>query len=121
MFKMFRVVVVVLSATTILADQGVYEIPVGPFKGLYVELEQPLLFQRVGGPDPEGDFFYLYHEDSVWKLGTGKNPTNKTENYKAPKGDGDPLGRTNITSWESKKTNKPEDLCSCAECGRSGN
>ena len=102
MFQMLWAVV--LFATAILADKGVYEVTGGGgFRGLYVELE-PLLFQKLGGPDGDGDFFYLYHEISLWKLGIGRNTTEKFEHYKASGRDGDPLGWTTITNWTSEQT-----------------
>ena len=42
--------VVVLTATNILADKGVYEVTGGGFRILYVELEQLLFYQKLGGP-----------------------------------------------------------------------
>ena len=51
--------VVVLCATTALADTGVYEVTGGSYKGLYMELDQPQFFQKLGGPDCEGFFDYL--------------------------------------------------------------
>ena len=97
------VVLLLLGVTTGWADNGVFEVNGGPFRGLYVELEQPLLFQKLGGPVRDGDFHYLYHESSVWKLGIGKNENEKFEHYKASGRDGDPLGWTVTLGWAATK------------------
>ena len=42
--------------------------------GFYVETEEQLIFQKLGGSDRNGNFFYIYHGNiSEWIMGRGKS------------------------------------------------
>ena len=79
---------IILLATTVLAQKKVYEVTNTPesFGGLYVETDKPYKFQKLGGPDADGYHFFLYKKrdsTSQWFIGDGKKGDTITNTYYA--------------------------------------
>ena len=107
---MLSLVVTILGGT-VWAEYKVFEI-IGTkesFAGFYVETENALKFQRLGGRDRYDYFFYLYRnnrEESLWNIGYGKNQQQITVAHKA-----------NSTTWKERNV-PPKDGWTSARKGK---
>ena len=106
-----------LTTTTVLAENRVYELTIAvaengtyephPFEGLYVELEEPRVFQKLGGPDTNGHFHYLYENQSKdkWLMANRhKTSTQRRKAYWATGGNEPPA-----EGWKSKRSNNTKE------------
>ena len=79
---------ILLLCSAALADTRVFEITDTDeiIAGLYVEIEDPDIFEQLSGPDEQGYFIYLHRRPSnptKWMLGDGKNKKEITDSYSA--------------------------------------
>ena len=104
--------VAVLGVSPVFAENRVYELTGTRdiVAGLYVETDFPLKFQRLGGPDKQGYFVYLYnlHNDSTqWRIGDGRTETEITDDYMALGGNN---GAPPEAGWRTLSDNKKRDF-----------
>ena len=103
--------VVTLLGATVWAEYKVFEIieTKESFAGFYVETENALKFQRLGGRDRYDYFFYLYRnnrEEALWNIGYGKNQQQITVAHEA-----------NSTTWKERNV-PPKDGWTSARKGK---
>ena len=102
---------VVLGLSPVFGENRVYELTGtrDVIAGFYVETDLPLKFQRLGGPDNQGYFFYLYnlHNYSTeWRIGDGRTESEITDDYMAlGSNDGPPEG-----GWRTLSDDKKRDF-----------
>ena len=87
-----------------------------------MELEEPLTFQKLGGPNKEKQFDFLYQlpeDQTTWWIGTGKSASHKIGSFHAPGGAEPPatgwisMGNNTKGSW--KLTKQQASLASTLE------
>ena len=92
-----------LMSTALVADlPSVYVVEVWEgFDGIYEEEKYPRLhFKRIGQPDSDGDYSFLYREPDhpdTWTFGYGEDFSNVRPYYRAPARAGKPAS----TQWKS--------------------
>ena len=106
---MHKLIVLALFGTSVWAEKEVYEITGTSeyYGGLYVQTNKDFTYRQLGGPDPQGYFYFLYKrydQSGWWYLGDGRKQNEITDIYKAWSFEDTDVPRKE--GWQSVKSGK---------------